>query len=452
MAVLATGKDAAIGILGSDRIRESQAFHQFPNQDRAYARSSWEPYCFNVEGAWIITSLDARAVRKSTFQAQFAVDVAVSYKERLERGDKPWRPPNPITHVGQWEPSGNTLAVDFEGWETIERVAVANDKCSLSCQWSPQVRHWLRERLDEAERILAHNMGFELNLLENDGVEVDESKWHCTMTAHQTLNPWRDVGLGKSAPLYVMTEPWKHKFESDEEDYSTRDAAILIPMDIRQQELMKERAAFSAYELDRALHLATRRLKGRVQSTFRGVMSPLTRAANTVELKGTDATGYDVGVVDFWQVIERLIGETINQIPDQCHIEIAKRHALGYGLRQLRGGLGGRFHKQLRPLNDAILDDKEHVTEFRLELWDQANPAFVNWRELVRKQASRDGYVQTFNGRRLYGFREGEAQRGIIMAAIADEVRQKVVEFGAIPGEVNGEYLRGSGKEPPTLF
>lgn len=455
MAVLATGKDALIGLVGPEMVRQAQAFHKFDGDKREKPRSSWDLYCYNKDGAWIVGCLDERTNRKAQFQYSYAIDRASSYKERLDKGEKPWQPSKILDSPMAWKDGGSRLAIDFEGWNRIERISLANEVNILSVQWSPQVAYWLKGILEQYDRILAHNFGFEINMLEAEGFELDLERWHCTMAAHRALFPWRDDGLGKCAPLYVMTVPFKHEFAGNIELYSAWDAGILLEIDDEQQRLMGQLGGRRAYELERTVSLRCRRLRGRVDATVGGVRSPLTRAAGTLEwrpitngrLPGWDSllepevAGRDVFSITEWTALERLLGE-YPKSAIQCATEIARRHVLGYGVRTIRNGVTGRLAKQLPRLGDDLRDSKEFVTTHRTELWDSQNPVFCQWRDLVRKLAERDGYVSTFTGRRLYGFKGGEAQRGLIWATMADLQREELERHPRwLPGEVFGEII-----------
>jgi len=337
---------------------------------------------------------------------------------------------------------GEILSIDFEGWDRIERVSLANQINSISLQWGPRVRDWIYDKLYNADMIMAYNMGFELKMLHEDGFAVEEveDRFHDPMIAAGVLYPWRHKGLGKMAPMFVMMEPFKHLFEEDPEKYSNIDAAILHPMMNRIDSLMAKRGGRKAYDLHRATTLKMWDKPGKLTSTYMGTETPLTKAAGCIEWRGHDAHGKDIEAYPIIPTVERLIGGKIHQV-ELCNWRLVERHLCGFSVRQIRNGLKGKNRKFMGPLQKDLLDSFEDTTEARLRVFDQANPQFVAWRDHIHASNKRDRFVQTWSGRRLRNFTNGEAQFGVILSSMAEEVRTMVAKDLALPGEINGEYF-----------
>lgn len=446
MAVLANGERELIRLVGADRVRQAKAVHQFPNQPRPVARSSWDCYCYPCDGFTVVGSLSEDDVQSAAFQSDEAREIARTWMERLNAGYELWTPPGPLLESpDDWKRCavGEILSIDFEGWERIERVSLANQINSISLQWGPRTRDWVYSELEAADRILAYNMGFELKLLDQDGFPVRDTieKWDDPMIAAGILYPWRHKGLGKMAPLFVMMEPFKHLFSEDPSRYSRIDSALLHPIWEACYRRFRKYGGQRAYDLQRSTTLKMWDRPGKLTATYMGVETPLTKAAGCIEWSGHDAHGKDIKRYELFSTLEGIIGAKIT-IPEICPVPLAARHVLGFGVRSIRNGLKGQKRKWMGPIPKDQLDSFEDTTAARLRMFDEANPQFVAWRDHLHSSNERDRFVQTWSGRRLRNFSNAEAQFGVILSSMAEQVRAMVAKELALPGEINGEYFR----------
>ena len=271
---------------------------------------------------------------------------------------------------------------------------------------------WLTTLLDEATVIVAHNAQFDWGMLVDEGVEMPQEKWLDTMLMHQLVNPWRMKGLGKCAPLYVPgLTPWKHKSGDDMEGYSLWDAAVLIPMFYNLQSTLVSRHQWRVCDTEHrwmwsqyncGCHMENYRVDD--------VESEVTKAALIPE-----SCRVDLGSVR--DAVGVLCGaRPTGSLPP----EVERRHLLGYSPRQIRRGC-----REVGPLPQLQLDEKEGDTKRALVAYDEENPAFKKFREHTRHMAKKDGYIVAPSGHRAYGFREGEAQRFVIFNCIATQYKEE---------------------------
>ena len=58
---------------------------------------------------------------------------------------------------------------------------------------------------------------------------------------------------------------------------------------------------------------------------------------------------------------------------------------------------------------------------------DQIYPGFVDWRDTIRHQAIKDGFLQNSFGRRAYGVRDGACERVLLQSEITDRLLAEAI-------------------------
>lgn len=127
------------------------------------------------------------------------------------------------------------VAFDIEvpiGSKAIERISLSSDNPSatFSMGWCNATKEFLQTALRSPGFHVAHNAQFDIPILEANGVIVPEPYWD-TMIGASLLEPDMPKGLAATAPIYVLTTPWKWIGEEPgrgytDPYYSAKDAYI----------------------------------------------------------------------------------------------------------------------------------------------------------------------------------------------------------------------------------
>jgi len=178
-------------------------------------------------------------------------------------------------------PDGAELSLDTEGRASIDRVSVAWGAVAGTFAWDPLGRAAVRDMVARCGLLLIYNAAYDVPLLEAEGVPVDRAKVRDLMLAHCVLNPWRERGLGKAAPLYIPVYPWKGS--TDPEYYSLYDAWVPLQMWPRMLDLLEHRRLLTTLDREHAMmwRLADTGIKPK--PTWYGKETPVTKAAGLLE-------------------------------------------------------------------------------------------------------------------------------------------------------------------------
>lgn len=441
---LVVGLPAAKARLGASRIREIQATSPWNKRVR---RSDWAPYCVPDGSQHIVTCPDPAALPKSGWMTEPAIDAALDHVAYIAKHGRPWQSPPVVYDVQDFdEPKSGIVGIDIEGQQgVVDRVGIATKDQVLTCQWDQRSAHLVQELARNPKiELVAHNAPFDSCGLEAElGIRLRPL---CTMVATRLVNPWRRIGLGHCAPLYVPgLTPWKHLEATDAEAYNAMDAAVLVPIYERLRGIIADRHLERAYAEDLVAEYAafawSETTGDRLQHSVNWVETPVTRAAGIIESKqqGTiDGSGFQHWVWAFC-VAEDIVDCKLESDYHGLHKESWKfdvqlRHVLGYGPRQIRNG-GEEFPSGVEGLPEDCRDKciKEITASF-----DKANPAFVKWRERLARQSRKDGFVTALDGRRFYGGRGGQLQRFVIFAEIGRRLK-RTLPYG--PRYINHEVV-----------
>lgn len=279
---LVFGRAALCRRIGEARVKEVEAWTKFPGQ-RMTRRATWDCYLHAVSGdSYVVATLDPDTVRKMQYANWPAVESAVNWALMLGKGGSPLRPTH-ITLAALTPPPANLdpaiLGLDTEGADRIERVSLALGDWACSVPWDAPGKALTKRLIGEASTVLLWNAPHDMGLLEAEGIEIEIQKVRDLMVAHTVLNPWRERGLGKAAPLYIPVEPWKHS--ADMEWYSAMDAWVLLPLWQAIESLLAERKMGDLFLRDqdiafRTHHLSAKPRWGKCENT-------VTKAAGLLE-------------------------------------------------------------------------------------------------------------------------------------------------------------------------
>ena len=445
---LVVGLLAATKRLGASRVLEIQATSKY---NKRVKRSSWAPYVIPDGDGYVVTCPDPADLPKNGWRALPAIEAALDHVAYLAEHGKPWQPPQPIFSVDEFEvPPGGIVAVDIEGQQGIvDRLGLATERQTLTCQWDIKARHLVHElALNKKIELVAHNAPFDsCGLSAETG---DLIKPLCTMVATRLVNPWRRVGLGHSAPLYVPgLSPWKHMEGSDVETYNAIDAAVLVPMWARLKAYVDQRHMERAYAEDLIAEYAVfdwqTAHEDRLQFSVNWTETPVTKAAGIIETKSQGGDGFS-HMLYLESVTGDVIGKPIRypEDLDDLRLDILDRHILGYGPRQIRNG-GKEYPNGVIGLPDNC---KDKCIKEITDAFDALNPAFVSWRDRLNRQAAKDKYVTALDGRRFYGAQKGEAQRFVIFAEIGRRLKRTLPYD---PQAINHQCVMSDHASPEIL-
>lgn len=278
---LVYGRSALVKRIGEDRVREAEAWTKFEGQ-RLTRRSAWDCYCHATEDGFVVATLDPDTVRKAQWENWPAIEAAVDWAVWLLRGNTPLRPATVSLAALDTPPTNldpGILGLDTEGMFHVERVSLARGDWACSVPWDGPGKALTARLIAEAHTVLLFNAPHDVGLLEAEGIQIPMVKVRDLMVAHTLLNPWRERGLGKAAPLYVPVEPWKHS--KDLEWYSAMDAWVLLPMWERMEARLIDRRLLTRLVVDqefafRTHHLSAKPRWGKCENT-------VTKAAGLLE-------------------------------------------------------------------------------------------------------------------------------------------------------------------------
>lgn len=180
---------------------------------------------------WIVPTLSWKQYVKGRRRQVSAVQAALETAASLARGEAPVEPPSGdctlMCGLGLAVAHGVPLAFDLEApmnSHAIERFSVGFRDHQLGVvagtfPWTVADREYLGMCLDRSSVNVAHNIQYDEPQLRKNGLEVREPWWD-TMICHSLLEPDIPKGLGKCAPLYVRTTPWKHLANESAEGYN----------------------------------------------------------------------------------------------------------------------------------------------------------------------------------------------------------------------------------------
>ena len=443
------GRQALRKEVGREAAKEMMAWTKFEGQSKA-ARADWWPYVVASKDGTLKVTSEIPTNLRGRWSAMQGVAIAESYAGRLLKGEKPFQPPARVEAPQDW-PAHHTsgvIAVDVEGSETLDRIAISTGSHCGTFQWGPEVRHLVRRLLNECPVVLGWSVDYDVRMLEKEGVSIPESSHVIDlMVGHMILNPWRFKGLGKAAPLYVMVMPWKHLMREDPELYNVMDAAVLHPIWQSMHKQLIQRGQIKWFlEKDLPAWHKLRKMERdpvltedgdliwvRYKPSENGAVNEDTMAGLYIEPSPFVAPSTDryrslqLGGWDFlYNVVSYLIGAQIRD-----HGEVAERYMLGSGPVQIRRGI--KEYKEGPLLDVTPAKVKEDI------LWmDQHYPALKDFHDRVNKQAAKDRMVTNAFGRKHYAPKH--PIRWVIHSTMADIIRHLLVA-GPTPVHIWGDEL-----------
>ena len=424
---LAVGRPAAKRLLGASRLKELAASTQYKGE-RAKPRSIWAPYVIGTADRYfVVTCPDPSDLPKQGWRSRPAIEAAAAHIAYLIKHKGSWQPPNAAYSLHECvQPQAGIVGIDIEGpCGSVDRIGIATKDQCISLQWTADVAAFAQEMFNNpALTFVAHNAPFDHYGLTQELGDGFCSRFGCTMVASRLINPWRPIGLGKCAPLYVPgLFPWKHLSATDPELYNLMDAAVLPPMWEKLSQMITSRHMDRAYraDLDFAYDHFAWELEHDTRITYsvNWVETAVTKAAGIIET-ARQGPGQE-HQVDWWDAVCSAVGYELcyDEPPHSWHDGIIDRHILGYGPRQIRNG-GQEFPNGVSGLPPGC---KDKCIKEITDAFDKENPSFTKWRNRLRRQARKDGYVTAPDGRRGYGFTVGEVQRFVIFAEIGRRLK-----------------------------
>lgn len=157
---------------------------------------------------------------------------------------------------------GLSVATSCDGWSAYYDI-----------RKNPEALEWIREELPQAALIIGHHLKFDAHMLMNEGINIIDTPWHCTMvtetlcyehylsygldaTAERRLGLHKEKGMieqwmaigGYKTTKAAMAELSKAPFEIVE-PYAKKDAKLLLPI------YREQMVDVDAQDLHRVYHL-----------------------------------------------------------------------------------------------------------------------------------------------------------------------------------------------------
>jgi DNA polymerase I-like protein with 3'-5' exonuclease and polymerase domains len=133
----------------------------------------------------------------------------------------------------------------------VLRISLSDGTRTHTLPWDEDTRRWVLEQVNSPGKMLCfHNHPFDIPRLAQAGCQVpDWAPVFDTMLAGVVLQPDLHKGLGRMAPCYMDTLPWKWRrlADSDPEFYSAKDAFCTVLLAQRLITLLKNLGMYDLF-------------------------------------------------------------------------------------------------------------------------------------------------------------------------------------------------------------
>jgi DNA polymerase-1 len=197
---------------------------------------------------WIIPTFHPSVVSIMQYKPQFAFAVALARAVRAIKGTIQLEvvefSKSPVFDSAE---SGDLVAVDIEGRDTVEAVGISTAQGTWTSLFTPEAREASKRILGDPNTIkVAHNISFDYPRLAKFGVAMKGSLF-CTMQAANMLQPDLPKGLDKVVPLHLDVTKWKHLSEIDPDLYNASDVAHTRKVAIAQTKIMLAQGSWDLF-------------------------------------------------------------------------------------------------------------------------------------------------------------------------------------------------------------